>query len=182
MGHMAEFPYIYKENMSIYLEALNMRMSLYNCTGELLLVGGSCLILGHNFRDCTEDIDAYIKGTNMIRCINEVREMFSLTEDWLNDDFKKSRSYSDKLLHNAVLVSKMSNITVYKICDLDLICMKLVSYRDKDVNDLYGLLMDCSSVTQYDIHTRLIYLYDKTPYDLLCNEAIRFVRFNVRVN
>lgn len=66
------------------------------------------------------------------------------------------------------------------VCDLDLICMKLVSFRKKDYKDLIGLLNDCPYVTQDMVAQRLYYLYDKIPADVLSIPAIEFVRLNVR--
>lgn len=90
MAHEAEFPYIFRENMKIYLDALNKRMYYHNYHGEIMIAGGSALILGHDFRDCTEDIDTYMRGTDILVCVAEVKELFSLTNDWMNNDFTRS--------------------------------------------------------------------------------------------
>jgi hypothetical protein len=182
MPHEAEYPYISKYNMNIYLEALN------NCIFEkygyikidMLLVGGSSLILGHTFRTMTEDIDSYIEPSIDIKsCINKVKHMYSITSDWLNTDATKTKSFSVRLKANAIPVKSYSCLNVYKICDLDAICMKLVSYREKDFKDLSGLADDNKGlITQLMIANELQFLYGDNAFDLLSSDAISYVRMN----
>lgn len=180
MAHEAEYPYIFRSNMKIYLEALSIRMGVYRYSGEVLVAGGSSLILGHTFRSCTEDIDAYINGRGIRKCIDEVRGLYGLTGDWMNSDVVKSASWSVRVMDNAELVVGYANLNVYRVCDLDLVCMKLVSFRDKDIDDLEGLLNDCPYITQDMITQRIHYLYGEYPYDKLKKEAILYVRQNVK--
>lgn len=182
MGHEAEYKFIFKENMKIYLEALGecIYRRYGNVTVDILMVGGSALILGHNFRNSTEDIDAYIKSqVDISVCIDEVTKMYSLPSDWMNTGFTNTQSFSENLVYNAELVRMFRGLRVYKVCDLDLICMKLTSYRDKDYSDLVGLLSDMPYLTQDMIMQRLIYLYGNDAIYRLKEDAIRFVRVNV---
>jgi hypothetical protein len=178
--HEAEYPYISRYNMDIYLEALsNCILNKYGPVHvNMLLVGGSSLILGHSFRTMTEDIDGYIETDMDIQsCIDEVQRMFSITGDWLNTNVTKTKSFSLRLKANAIPVKSYGCLDVYKICDLDLICMKLISYREKDVNDLDGLVMDNNGmITQSMIADRLHFLYGKDAFDLLKPNAISYVK------
>lgn len=183
MGHLADYKFIYKENMDIYLQALND--CIYSKYGlvkvSLMIVGGSALILGHRFRISTEDIDAHIVsgGLDIQTCINTVSSMFSIPEDWLNSSFVNSPSFSPNLGNNAEFCHSYGVLDVYKVSDLDLICMKLISFRDKDEEDLRGLLTDCY-VTQEMISDRLIFLYGNNIFNKMKQEAIYFVRYNVK--
>lgn len=57
--------------------------------------------------------------------------------------------------------------------------MKLISFRDKDKDDLRGLILDCN-VTQNVISDRLVYLYGNDVFLKMKQDAIVFVRTNIR--
>jgi hypothetical protein len=182
MPHEAEYPYISKYNMDTYLGALNdcIFEKYGHIQVDMLLLGGSSLILSHTFRTMTEDIDSYIEPSIDIKsCINKVKNMYSITSDWLNTDATKTKSFSKKLKINAIPVKSYGCLNVYKICDLDAICMKLVSYREKDIRDLNGLIADNNmSITQSMIANELQFLYGDNAFDLLSNDAISYVRMS----
>lgn len=180
--HLAESPYLYKENVDIYLNALNecifRRFGLVLV--NILFVGGSAIITGHNFRYCTEDLDSFIKSdVDISLCIKDVSNMFSIPSDWMNSDFMKTKSYSPRLVDNAIFLKNYGCINLYRISDLDLLCMKLVSFRDKDINDIRGILIDCPYINQDMISNELIYLYGDDVFLDLKREAVEFVRLNV---
>lgn len=183
MGHEADYPYIFKENMGIYLNALNecIRRRHPNAIVELVMVGGSSLILGNTFRLSTEDIDAFqLTNVGIKRCIKDVKDMFSITSDWLNDDFTKSPSYTPKIKKNKILVLHRSNLIVYRACDLDVFCMKLVSKRDKDFNDLFGMLRESlCRITRDKVFDRMQFLYGDEAYNKLGEVGIQFLLHNV---
>lgn len=105
--------------------------------------------------------------------------MFSIPEDWMNTSFTGSPSFSNNLVNNAEFLTSYGVLDVYKVSDLDLICMKLISFRDKDERDLRGLLKDCF-VTQSMIQDRLVYLYGDNVFYKMKQDAISFVRVNVQ--
>lgn len=94
--------------MDIYLTALNtyIYQTFGNISIDILVSGGSALIIGHNFRQCTEDIDTYIKSNvDLSKCIKAVSRDYSIPDDWMNSDFVKSPSFSIKLTHKADIKS-----------------------------------------------------------------------------
>lgn len=110
--------------MNIYLKALNdcIFRRYGNVSVDILIAGESALILGHNFRNATEDIDTYIRSQVDIQpCIDDVKSMFSIPSDWMNSDFTKSPSFSSNLIYTADFVTLYGVLNVYKISDLDLI-------------------------------------------------------------
>lgn len=183
MGHKAEYPFIFKENMDIYLQKLNSYIySMFgNIKVDILVSGGSALIIGHNFRQCTEDVDVFIRsGVDITPCIDAVSRDFSIPDDWMNDDFTKSPSFSKNLTYSADFVKSYGCLDIYKVCDLDLVCMKLVAFRDKDTRDLASLLKDCPYITQGMISNELQFLYGENILMKMKQDAINFVRYNVR--
>lgn len=106
--------------------------------------------------------------------------MFSITSDWLNDDFTKSPSYTPKIKKNKILVLHRSNLIVYRACDLDVFCMKLVSKRDKDFNDLFGMLRESLyHITRDEVYDRMQFLYGDEAYNKLGEVGIQFLLHNV---
>ncbi|MDR1538025.1 MAG: hypothetical protein LBU32_08510 [Clostridiales bacterium] len=83
------------------------------------------------FREMTYDMDAIIvESTAMKEAINRVGDKFGLPNGWLNTDFKRITSYSDKLFEVSVYYKTFSNIvTVRTIAAEYLIAMKLMSGR-----------------------------------------------------
>ena len=178
--HEAEYPYIYRENATIYLDYLSKL--IYNRYGnvkvDMLIAGGSAIILKHNFRPASEDIDSYIDSSvDISNEIYDVAVTYGITSDWLNSDFTKSKSFSPRLLRNAEFYRNFNGIlNVFVVCDLDLICMKLVSFRDKDISDLINLFKINKWITQQILIDRLIYLYKVANVsDILSYNARVFV-------
>ena len=66
--------------------------------GEIVIVGGAAIITNYNFRNMSEDADAIIKAESHLKeAITIVARRNNLPDNWLNSDFKITRSYSDKL-------------------------------------------------------------------------------------
>ena len=65
---------------------------------EFVLVGGASILVNYNFRDATNDIDAFFLPSADIKdAINAVSEKFSISTNWINNDFQNTKSFSDKL-------------------------------------------------------------------------------------
>lgn len=181
MGHEAEYPYIFKENADIYLNALAIYIQeLYgNIKVKMYIAGGSAIVLRHNFRNSTEDIDAYIESLNNIDisyAIQQVAMEYGITEDWINSDFTQSPSASPNLLFHANFYKTYGNgiLDVYTINDIDLICMKLVSFRDKDIPDIMNLINENRDMlTEQILIDRITFLYGSL--DMIGYNARQFV-------
>lgn len=183
MGHKAEYPFLFKENMDTYLESLDKYIyyKYGNINVNIMISGGSALIIGHTFRNCTFDIDAFVDSRFDIKdLIGRVSLDFNIPDDWLNEDFVKTISFSKNLLVKADFLKAYKCIRLYKVCDLDLICMKIIAFRDKDEADLIGLLEDCKYITQDILTENLIFLYGEDVTLRLSARAIAFVRYHVR--
>lgn len=102
---------------------------------DILVVGGSALALKYNYRS-TVDIDADIDFMrNITSSIQTVAKLRNIPTDWLNQDFVKAPSYSRRLRNKAVFYRQIGYINVYVVCNLDQLCMKMVSGRRKDFDD-----------------------------------------------
>ncbi len=119
-----------------------------NPNAELILIGGSSVIINYGFRDMTTDVDSIINASsNMKDIINKIADEQNLDKDWLNDDFKKTASYSSKLSKHSKFYKRFYNcLDVRTINDEYLIAMKLRSGREykHDISDIIGIIKEIS--------------------------------------
>ena len=108
---------------------------------ELIVVGGASILLNYEFRYSTMDVDCLINiGSQLKESINYVSEKFSLPINWINDDFKRTASYSNKLIEYSIFYKSYLNIiNVRTIKDEYLIAMKIIANR-KYKNDLSDII------------------------------------------
>lgn len=94
----------------------------------------------------TTDIDAMIEGASAMKdAINNVGNRYGLPYGWLNADFMKTGSYSEKLSQFSVYYKTYSNtVTIRTINAEYLIAMKLRSGRQykNDLSDVLGILSE----------------------------------------
>lgn len=165
MGHLTDKPYINHDNILPLINDLNI--ALYRQYGgqlqpfNMLIVGGAALALKYDFR-MTVDIDADVGFTGVITdAINMTAKANNIPTDWLNWGFMNTYSYSRRLWNNAVFVSTVGYISVYVVNDLDQLCMKSSSGRDKDLRDIVFLSSKvCNSGISYsDFQNEFEFLY-----------------------
>ena len=113
---------------------------------EIILIGGASMLVNYSFRDMTTDIDAYIKASSSMKdAINKIGDAYGFTSGWLNDDFKKTESYTPKIVEYSKFYKKFCNcLTVRTLTDEYLLAMKLCSARmyKKDLSDIIGILKE----------------------------------------
>lgn len=138
-----------RENLNTYLKELAKEFRKLNGTAipaEIILIGGAAILAQYGFREMTYDIDAVILASSAMKeAVNRVGDKFGLPNGWLNMDFKKTKSYSDKLSEVSVYYKTFSNIlTVRTIAAEYLIAMKLMSGRQykNDLSDVAGILWE----------------------------------------
>ena len=74
---------------------------------EIILIGGASMLVNYSFRDMTTDIDAYIKASSSMKdAINKIGDAYGFTSGWLNDDFKKTESYTPKIVEYSKFYKK----------------------------------------------------------------------------
>ena len=138
-----------KENLDTYLKKLGKEFRKLNgkkMPAEIVLIGGAAILANYGFREATYDIDAIILASSVMKeAINRVGDKLGLPSGWLNTDFKKTTSFSDKLLEISVYYKTFSNIiTVRTVAAEYLIAMKLMSGRQykNDLSDIAGILWE----------------------------------------
>ncbi|MBP5303761.1 MAG: hypothetical protein J6Z00_02590 [Clostridia bacterium] len=136
-----------KDNLNYYLIELSKeykKIVRNHMPAEIVLVGGAAVIESYGFRDMTTDVDAIIHASSAMKeAIHRVADKHHLPSDWLNADFVKTSSYSDKLLlHSSFFKTFNQVLTVRVVSGEYLIAMKLRSHRQykKDLSDIIGIL------------------------------------------
>jgi len=93
---------ITKDNLLTYIKELAKEFRRLNgkkTPAEIILIGGASIIANYGFRDMTYDVDAIILASSVMKqAINYVGDKFGLQSGWLNADFTRTDSYSQKLL------------------------------------------------------------------------------------
>lgn len=137
-----------KESVDNYLNILAKEYKRRNRKAdrvELILVGGASVLINYGFRDMTTDIDAIILADSVMKeAIYAVAEKEGLPDGWLNADFKRSDSFSEKLIAKSDYYKTFANVMeVRTVKDEYLIAMKLVAgcnYK-RDLSDIAGVLI-----------------------------------------
>jgi len=138
-----------KENLDNYLKALAKVFRKLNgktMPAEIILIGGASVLINYGFREMTTDIDAIIRASSVMKeAINVVGDAHELPTGWLNADFVKSDSYSDKLIQISTYYRTYSNVLEIRTVAAEyLMAMKLVAGRQYkyDRSDIIGIFWE----------------------------------------
>ena len=149
MSPNKEMSAITKDNLDAFLKDLGKeyrKLAGKKMPAEIVLVGGAAVLAKYGFRELTYDIDAIIFAASAMKdAISQIRYKYNLPHDWLNADFRKTTSYTDKLLEVSVYYKTFSNIlTIRTITAEYLLAMKLMSGRTTkyDLSDIVGILWE----------------------------------------
>ena len=161
---------ITRSNLNEYLKTLAKEFRRLNGTktpAEIVLVGGAAILANYGFRELTYDVDAVIIASSaMNEAINIVGDKLNLPRGWLSADFKRTDSYSDKLMEVSVYYKTFSNILQVRVVTAEyLIAMKMMSGRryKNDISDIYGILWEHQKIgtpiSKFAIERAVIKLY-----------------------
>lgn len=136
---------------------------------EIIVVGGASILLNYGFRQSTQDIDAYIEIRNQLKdAIRLTEEELSLSVDWLNQDFLRTASFSERIsLYSKFYKTYAGIMTVRTVAAEYLIAMKIMSGRTykRDRSDIVGILVSEPSIAKDDVIRAFHELYPKVPIE-----------------
>lgn len=147
---------------------------------EILVIGGSAVLLYYSFRLFSNDIDVvFLPFSDALKqAIYEVAEENDLSREWLNDNFKYTNSYTRKLIEKSIFYKSFNHLIDVRIVHpLDLICMKLVFARPykNDLSDVVGILSEernkGNNFRKEDILKNIEYLYGKDKLNELSDNS-----------
>lgn len=141
-----------REDINYYFKLLSKEIKKEfgrNAKLELIVVGGASILLNYNFRNSTTDIDAYIAtGSSIKEAITKVADQCNISPHWINSEFVKTSSYSDKLTEVSKYYNTYNQVLVVRTIQAEyLIAMKLESLRayKHDKSDIVGILQVCKN-------------------------------------
>ena len=124
-----------------YLAHLSDALARRNVVGEIVLFGGAAMVLAHNARVSTKDVDAvFAPKTGVYEAAAEVTRDHGAPEGWLNDAVKGF--VSDKAETHPLL--DLPHLKVFVAAPEYLLAMKCMSMRigkdETDVRDVRFLM------------------------------------------
>ncbi len=138
-----------KDNVDLYLKELAKEYKKLvgkKMPAEIVLIGGAAILESYGFRDMTTDIDAIINAASSMKdAINRVGDRFGLPNGWINADFQKTGSYSNKLLQYSSFYRTFNQALNVRIVTGEyLVAMKLRAFRQykNDLSDVIGILAE----------------------------------------
>lgn len=148
---------------------------------EIILIGGAAVIENYGFREMTTDIDAVIMASSVMKdAINRVGDRLGLPNGWLNDDFKKTDSYSACLSEISIYYKSFYGVLNVRTVSAEyLIAMKLKAGRKykNDLSDIVGILAEHkkqnNDITYRQIETAVEKLYG--GWDTVPADSISFI-------
>ena len=171
-----------KENIDELLKELGKEFRRLNgnkMPAEIVIVGGAAIVAKYGFRDTTTDIDALLYSSSAMKeAINKIGDKYNFSNGWLNQDFKKTSSYSDQILLYSRPYKTFSNIlTVRMLPDEYLVAMKLASFRayKHDRSDIIGIISE-SHVSEEKIRMAVDNLYGEWNKLSNAKEADEFLK------
>lgn len=173
-----------KENIDRYLKEVARqyrKLGGKSMPAELILIGGASVLINYGFREMTVDIDAVIRASSVMKdAINRVGDQYGLPNGWLNDDFKRTKSYTPKLEEfSRYYKTYFGVLSIRTISGEYLIAMKLCSGRlyKRDLSDVLGVLSEHEKrnqpLTIKEIEKAVVDLYGSL--DVLSETARTFI-------
>ena len=154
-----------KEKLDEILRELGKVFRKLNGTkipAEIVLVEGAAVIASFGFRESTSDIDALIQASSSMKdAIHQMADQYGLSWDWMNQDFKKTSSYSDKIVQYSVPYRTFSNILHVRTLPAEYVAaMKLASLREYkyDKSDVIGIIRE-TGITRNAVEQAVSNLY-----------------------
>jgi len=140
---------ITKENAYPILKAFAKEYKKQNGTSvpvELVIVGGGSILLNYGFREVTQDFDVMVQSMGLIKNVSyRIADLYNLPDNWLNTEFMRTASYSDKLREVSIHFCSFNNgsLEFRTVNGEYLIAMKMISAREyrNDISDVVGILI-----------------------------------------
>ncbi len=180
---MSEQP-LTKEKLDLYLKELAKeyrKRSGKSMPAEIILIGGASVVLNYGFREMTYDLDALISAASSMKdAIGSVGERYDLPTGWMNEDFRKTVSYTPNIIRYSKYYRTFYGVlNVRTVTGEYLVAMKLRAGRQykHDRSDVIGILWEQEKtgdpLTMERIRKAVAELYGS--YDVLADEVKQFI-------
>ena len=136
-----------KDNIDNLLFQLAKEYKKLNKNGvpaEITIVGGAAIVSKYGFRPSTTDIDSLIFASSSMKdAINIVGDKNGLPTGWINEDFRKTSSYTEKIRQYSRYYNLFANVLEVRMLPAEYdVAMKLASLRPYkyDLSDIVGII------------------------------------------
>ena len=166
------------DNLLFQLAKEYKRINRKNTPAEIVIIGGAAIVSKYGFRQSTTDIDSLIFASSSLNdAINIVGDRNGLPVGWINDDFRKTSSYTEKIRQYSKFYKTFANILEVRMLPPEYdVAMKLASLRPYkyDMSDVVGIIKS-SNITKEQIVKAVIDFYDS--FDSLSHpdEAVKLL-------
>ncbi len=138
---------------------------------SITVYGGSALAL-YEIRNSTEDLDISVEdgyiSQDIQRIINTIGGRYNLNDNWLNDSVMAV--LNEKILNTQNKIYKQySNLVIFIPSMKQLLAMKIMSGRAKDITDIDNLIMKLNLTSKEEI-LNIVTTYYGNEFDLLNKE------------
>ena len=167
--------YVTKQNLNFYFSSIAKEYAkLSKNPIEVIVVGGAAVIAFYDFRVGSFDIDVifYPKSDALKQAINNVSDKLNLPNGWINDSFKFTTSFTDRIIGYSQYYKTYSNLLTLRVVTGEyLIAIKLLSGRvyKNDQSDIIGIVKEerekGRNLTMKDISTAMERLYGRQKWD-----------------
>lgn len=137
-----------RDSIITYLTELNYWLGQAGVNVDMFLFGGAAMALYYDYNRVTGEIDAVLSA-DIGEEIRKVSDVLGISPNWLYADEGdgidlRLIKYKDEGLH-------LANITVWYPSDKDMLCMKLISGRSRDVDDIIVLMKELGLSGELDL-------------------------------
>lgn len=133
-----------------------------NTPAEIVIIGGAAIVSKYGFRASTTDIDSLIFASSSMKdAINTVGDKNGLPTGWINEDFRKTSSYTEKIRQYSKHYKLFANILEARMLPSEYdVAMKLASLRPYkyDMSDAVGIIKS-ENITRESIEKAVGDLY-----------------------
>lgn len=165
-----------EEKLLAIFEQLNSCLVSSNTKIDIIVYGGAMMALLFNNRPSTSDIDCRFNSDKIdVRVLENIRQQFSLTNDWLNQDVKEPISFLKK--ETIDVFKEYSNLRILKPSLEQLLAMKILASRVEPAKDFVDAYILCKSLCIEKKEQLLKIVYDYVPEKYIGERQHIFIRY-----
>ena len=132
------------DNLLFQLAKEYKKINRKNIPAEIVIIGGAAIVSKYGFRPSTTDIDSLIFASSSMKdVINTVGDKNGLPTGWINEEFRRTSSYTDKIRKYSWHYKTYIDILEVRMLPPEYdVAMKLASLRPykNDISDIVGII------------------------------------------
>ena len=150
------------DNLLFQLAKEYKKINRKNTLAEIVIIGGAAIVSKYGFRASTTDIDSLIFASSSMKdAINTVGDKNGLPTGWINEEFRKTSSYTEKIRQYSKHYKLFANILEARMLPSEYdVAMKLASLRPYkyDMSDAVGIIKS-ENITREQIEKAVVDFY-----------------------